>query len=466
MFCLDPVPPTLQQPLSYGLTLAWDAVKFCGVNAPAMLESVTYTIEIAEGVEWRDDILSRFVNDTTATSYRAVFKGKNTTSATLPNLKPATWYHVRLLIDYLGLEVMSETVTVHTLKAEPSSPGMPKIALVPVSDPFDVNNFLPARYEVLLNWAPSLPHGYPLEKYQVQLRRYDLQGQIVLHEPNLIVKRRDAPKNAQRTISILLGGNKANNQWTQSPGKSEVQIRHSLKTREGKHSRQGLVSSSSAHWDAPSSHSRPGSRTNSRTGSPVGFLDLSADLAATSSAPSSSASSSWKVIYDKLPRTTKLYSPPSDEGEWWIRVRAKNAAGWSAFSPIMIINHYQYPSLFPEPVKGHIPRPAGLLADSNNENNDSNNNITGNGMFFPPETSISAKHAMLTSQTTETEQSFSNNNTPERPVTRLNRQYGGMDHADDVSGSQPTTTSFVFERRQSNLSSANSSSFLPDIRRR
>lgn len=206
-FDTDPLPPRLDQPLPHGFNISWDPVKFCGVNAPSMLESVNYTIEIAEGVEWKEGMISRYMNDTTATSYRPIFKGKNIQSTTLQHLKPATWYHARIVVDYLGLQVMSESITMHTLKAEPSSPGVPKITLVPITDPFDTKNVLPSRYEIMVSWTPSQHNGCPIEKYQVHLKRFDLNGHLILHEPNLKVKRKDRPENTQRTISVLLGGN-------------------------------------------------------------------------------------------------------------------------------------------------------------------------------------------------------------------------------------------------------------------
>ena len=324
--------------------LFWNPVKFCGVNAPPMLDSVNYTIEVAEGVDWKESALSKYMNDMTAMDYRVAFKGKNVTDVVVGQLKPAVWYHFRIVIEYLGLKVMSESFTTHTLRCPPSPPPQPKVTIVPVRNSFDVKSDIPVRLEILISWLPSASHGSEIERYQVHLKRFDEAGNVLNDDPPFLKKNQEgASSHPQKAIAKMMKVNKLANQWIGSPGRNELEIRNSLSVRTGQRSvsppdSRHLISRVSRQQSPPSS---PNHQSNY-------FLSPNASGEAPALSRSfSNSPSAWRIVYDNLNRTFKLGSPQHTDAVWWIRVRAKNNEGWSPFSEIKIMNQVSYPTLFP-----------------------------------------------------------------------------------------------------------------------
>jgi hypothetical protein len=327
---LDPLPPVIENVSSFSFSAKWDPVRFCGISYSDMVNSLTYSLEVAEGVDWKETALSKYINDNIASSYKTVFRGKNIINTIIENLKPAKWYHARLIIDYLGLRVMSESISFHTLRSCPSIPTQPRVNVVPVQNSFDSSSLIPARLDLLVSWNPSLPNGFPVERYQVHLKRFDLHGKILYDEPPLLNKKPHTVScNPQKSIGLLVKGSRSSNQWIASPGKSEIQIRNSV-------SRASTIRSRSP--------SPPPAMSPPNTSGSLGFFDSQTIF------QGSKRPASWKIIYDNLNRNVKLFSPKFSDGEWWLRVRAKNAEGWSAFSSTYVINHFNYPSLFPHPI--------------------------------------------------------------------------------------------------------------------
>lgn len=322
----DPLGPRLKQGFSEALHVEWNHVKFCGIKAPGLVNSVTYMIEIAEGVEWKDGVMTRYMSDLISTEYKTVFYGQNVHDLIINNLKPSHWYHLRLVIEYLGVRVMSESVNVHTHKAPPSPPSQPKISIVAVRNSFDLSSNVPVRLEVLISWLPSIAHGSEIERYQVHLKRFDQYGNLLSNDPPFLSKKQHGGHagggHSQKTITKLIKPTKDSNQWVGSPGRSEVQIRNSLQLRAHSPSRNG----------SPKNRSSVDSLFPS---TPDGKQRRNANSA-----------NSWRIIYDNLNRNVKLGSPFANDAVWWIRVRAKNSLGWSEFSDLRIINQKTHPSLF------------------------------------------------------------------------------------------------------------------------
>mmetsp|Transcript_16449 Transcript_16449/g.17790 ORF Transcript_16449/g.17790 Transcript_16449/m.17790 type:complete len:635 (+) Transcript_16449:54-1958(+) len=326
----DPLSPILETTTATSLLINWNPVRFCGIGQTEMLNSVTYSIEIAEGVDWKETSLSRYMNDNISSTYRVAFRGKNAATALIENLKPARWYHVRLAIDYLGLRVMSESASFHTSRSPPSIPSTPRVTVVPVRNSFDTASNIPARLDILISWNASAENGFPIERYQVHLKRFDINGKIQVDEPPVLRKKHQMTQtNPQKNISVLIKSSKRSNQWIGSPGKSEVQIRNSIQSQRGR------------------SPSPPRSPTDNPSAS---LLDPSSSSSLQHIYQGNKRPITWKIIYDNLNRSVKMFSPKDNDGEWWIRVRAKNAEGWSGFSSLCVINHFNYPSLFPNPM--------------------------------------------------------------------------------------------------------------------
>ncbi len=332
MMFTDPLPPEIVDRTHNSFHVSWSPAKFCGIVPPHSIDSVSYTLEIAEGVEWKQNFATKYMNDMTASSYRKVCSGTNVFSARISDLKPAHWYHLRLVVDYLGLCVMSETRSVNTLCCSPSVPGNPNIYVIPVPSTFDLNSDTPARLDVLICWSPSVSHGHPISKYQVQLRRVDLHGNYVQSEETQRRKlQRSSILNNDVLLNSLTKGNRNANQWVKSPGKSVVQIQNSLSSRSKSAHSKRLPSTSSL-------------ATNNSVELQQGSPTLSG-FPAFSEAESGGAVK-WTVIYENLNRTVKLPGPARNETEWHVRVRAKNSLGWSAYTETLRVGSYTHPTLF------------------------------------------------------------------------------------------------------------------------
>lgn len=336
---VDPLPPSMIQASATSIQLYWNPVKFCGISAPAMLDSVHYTIEVCEGVEWRESTLSKYMNDMTATDYRPVFTGKNISEVIIGPLKPAMWYHFRLVVDYLGLKVMSESFTAHTVRCPPTPPPQPKITIVPVRNSFDLNSDIPVRFEVLISWLPSQSNGSEIERYQLHIKRFDEQGNLLMDDPPFLKKKQESNANhPQKAISKMIKINKSANQWVGSPGRNEVEIRNSICVKTGQRS---VSPPDTRHSHSRSKFSPPPSPGNTHNFfmSPNNSMEMKRSTG--------NSQTAWRIIYDNLNRNFKLGSPNTTDAVWWVRVRAKNSDGWSPFSEVKIMNQISYPSLFP-----------------------------------------------------------------------------------------------------------------------
>ena len=341
---LDPIPPNIDDRSHNSLSLSWASAKFCGIVPPTFLDSVTYTLEIAEGVEWKHTYASKFMNDLTATEYKKVCSGKNLFSAVINDLKSARWYHVRIVMEYLGLRVMSETRSVATNCSIPSTPTMPNFYVIPVASSFDLNSEKPARYDVLISWTPSASNGHDIKKYQVQLCRIDIEGNYAANEE--IIKRREGRKNLLNTETVetrLTKGNKRINQWVKSPNKNLVQIQNSLNSRSKSAQSKRLPGSPGVQ--SPFSVDGGGGESGALSPLMGEFV-----LPSQSNSFLDSKYLKWTTIYENFNRTVKMAGPSRHETEWRIRLRAKNALGWSPFSPVLRVGSYSHPSLFGSPL--------------------------------------------------------------------------------------------------------------------
>jgi hypothetical protein len=76
-----------------------------------------------EGVEWKDGFASQFVNATgpSGSAYKSIYSGKGSAtdifSLSVKDLKNAFWYHLRLLVEYMGVTVHSEARNFHTSRS-------------------------------------------------------------------------------------------------------------------------------------------------------------------------------------------------------------------------------------------------------------------------------------------------------------------------------------------------------------
>lgn len=74
-------------------------------------------------MEWKQTKATKFMSDIMATNYKTICSGNNLFSTQINDLKPARWYHFRLVVEYRGLRVVSETRSLNTTCSVPSAPG-------------------------------------------------------------------------------------------------------------------------------------------------------------------------------------------------------------------------------------------------------------------------------------------------------------------------------------------------------
>lgn len=309
------------------------------------MDSLEYSIEIKEGVPWKDGFTCQHVNDVTDTPFKRVFSSKDKYSCEVDDLKSSWWYHVRLQIEYLGIKVYSKVQTAHTSRGVPSAPGQPKVAVIPVASTFDVNSRIPSRFDVLVSWGMSLSNGSEISSYQLQIKIFDRSGQVKAVDKKKNRHFQQMRTSANDAISQIISHKKNYNQWIQSRGRDSKQVEVSLRSRANRspsppHS-SSPQRSSSRHLPLIASEMPPSSSSSSSL-----FRAASSEAPFPRPSTTSSSSTGWLIVYNNLNRKVKLDPPRSGEGEWNIRVRARNAIGWSPFSEVLAMNGMTHPSLF------------------------------------------------------------------------------------------------------------------------
>ncbi len=288
---------------------------------------------------------ARYYKDIGDLVFKRACCAPNLFSITINDLKPARWYHARVAIDYLGFHVVSETKSFHTVASVPSTPTVPRVYVIPVVNSFDLSSDLPSRHDLMFSWSACAPNGSPIISYQVQLRRINASGKPIVDGDKTFRKFKSGAlhKPDDVLVASLGGRDKVSNQWIHSPNKSVAEIKNSLIRR--------VKSANPALYGAGSSAD---TRQNGRALSPAGSFSpndsptqYSYDLFASISASKQEVPhKQWTILYNNISRSVKVSSPLSSDAEWHVRVRAKNALGWSLFSDVIKMNRSTYPSLF------------------------------------------------------------------------------------------------------------------------
>ena len=327
----DPAPPEVTSKSHNAVSVTWPFVCFCGINPPALIDSVQYILEISEGVDYKPGYFTRFISDVCAVDYRPVCSGVNINSTTVGGLQPARWYHLRLCIEYLGQRFQSESTTIHTSTWVPSPSAAPRVHVLPVRSSFDLQSEAPVRLEMQVTWNPAVANGCKIIKYQCQVQRFDAQGTVI--EGTDAQAKREKMKRMPPLASPER--DPVANQWTTSPGRNALQIHNSLVLADRSPTR---------------GRSRRSTKPNSPTSreSSQGQLPQLFDHSLQQSSVQGRRYK-WEILFENILTSVRTSSPTSEEAEWHIRVRAKNSEGWSDFSPVLKINKLSHPSLFLPP---------------------------------------------------------------------------------------------------------------------
>ena len=322
----DPLPPQAAVKPDNSIFFSWPTVNFCGVSPTIVKGSIQYTLEIAEGIDFRPGYFSSFMSDAAAIDYNVMFTSSTMNCILITGLKPAKWYHARLIIDYLGVKVVSETQSVHTSKAKPSPPSIPRIGIIPIRNSFDIRSDVPARLDLLISWHEGSPNGSNVSKFQLQIQRFNANGDVIQSAEELRSREAKIQKKLKEVeFELPLKATKSN-QWIASSGRSLQQLHNSIAIAE---------------------------RSPERCRSPDFLERKSRNFASRQSYSDTLGGGDdgdrrfkWEILSEGAICSTKKHSPGSDEAEWHLRVRALNGEGWSAFSEVLLINAITHPSLF------------------------------------------------------------------------------------------------------------------------
>ena len=151
------------------ISVQWKAVRFCGLDIILDKDAVQYILEVAEGHEWRGGMVSKYVSEGSFADYHLMCRGSSLLQAEVEDLKPATWYHWRLSIEYMGIRVSSETKHIPTLCSRPSPPSRPRVQVILGAKSMQSKIGVSAT-KVKFTWIPPASNGSGIEKYHVQLQ--------------------------------------------------------------------------------------------------------------------------------------------------------------------------------------------------------------------------------------------------------------------------------------------------------
>ena len=170
-------PPTAPKVTTKSVTfleLEWNQINFCGIQHELVSDlSLVYVLEAAEGFKWSNSKRNKYISDLIHTPvYQEVCKGKNLLKASITCLKPSTWYHFRLAIQYPGYNVYSAPLSVYTNQDVPDTINAPRIYPIerskvyePVSGKGDTSTT-----KIKIQWTQPNDNGADIIKYQVQIQ--------------------------------------------------------------------------------------------------------------------------------------------------------------------------------------------------------------------------------------------------------------------------------------------------------
>jgi len=322
----DPLPPQAAVKPDNTIFFSWPTVNFCGVSPTIVKGSIQYTLEIAEGIDFRPGYFSSFMSDAAAIDYNVMFTSSTMNCILINGLKPAKWYHARLIIDYLGVKVVSETQSVHTSKAKPGPPSIPRIGIIPVRNSFDIRSDVPARLDLLISWHEGSPNGSNISKYQLQIQRFNANGDVIQSAEELRSREAKILKKLKEVEFEIPVKTTKSNQWIASSGRSIQQVHNSI----------AIAERSPQRCRSPDFLERKSRNFSSRQS----YSDM------LEGGDDEDRRFKWEILSEGAICSTKKHSPGPDEAEWHLRVRALNSEGWSLFSEVLLINAITHPSLF------------------------------------------------------------------------------------------------------------------------
>lgn len=168
--------PKINDTTVHSIHVTWDKVRFCGykdedIGIKLPKASIKYTLEIAEGHEWSGHgIANYFITDSTyIPNYISVYQSTDIFEMEVIDLKPSTWYHIRIKVTYGGSNIYSPAISCYTKQGIPEKPDKPHVFVSALQSTFDPKQ-LESSYRIKFIWSAPASCGVPITKYHVQIK--------------------------------------------------------------------------------------------------------------------------------------------------------------------------------------------------------------------------------------------------------------------------------------------------------
>ena len=206
--------PTITNTTIHSMYVKWDSVKFCGykdndiyIRLPKT--TIIYTLEVAEGHEWSGHgIANHFITDSTyIPNYIAVFESNHIFETQIIDLKPSTWYHIRIKVTYGGSTMYSSAISCYTKQGIPDRPEKPHVFVSPIQSSFD-RKVLESSYRIKFMWSAPSSSGIPITKYHVQIKEVtkgDFSEALVKRTKDGVIKQRNMEFSPEMSCKYIEG---------------------------------------------------------------------------------------------------------------------------------------------------------------------------------------------------------------------------------------------------------------------
>ena len=191
---------------------------------------------------------------------------------------------------YTGNIFRSPSISISTPASPPAQPSIPRIYATPAKG-LDASETM-----VLIRWNCGNDNGMKIDRYQVQIQQMDSAGAILPGDPIRSKMGLAATRSTILPDDIFL-----------IPSKNSTRV-------------------------------RPKSPDSKLEEEPPNLLAVNQDIL---------SYHNWKIVYNNGDTKCYVEKPPIGVMEWIVRVRARNAAGWSEFSDTLVVNARTMPSFFP-----------------------------------------------------------------------------------------------------------------------
>jgi len=155
------------------MCVVWDEVKCCGLDVSMVAPALNYSIEVAQGHDWKGGVNypAGFATGTEKEeNFRLMARGVGMTTLTVEDLSPAIWFHWRLCVEYMGKKVYSEVAHFATLPSVPEPTNVPEVRKLTAMSPVDPKVKAERDPKMLVKWTSPRSNGSKVILFQLQMK--------------------------------------------------------------------------------------------------------------------------------------------------------------------------------------------------------------------------------------------------------------------------------------------------------